>query len=259
MAENGQGDTEVVTFEELDLEDEKNKKPTKEEQCATFLKDKLSDQDFTEVAKILGVNTGELTNAQLLEQLTKLLAGKEKKPGEDEYPAPDEKKKEPPVEMADYKAFVKDCMGKGKTMAECADEWKKKYPEPKEGAKKPDETDKKPDEKMTALESRIAQLEEQLHMEQVSNEVSQLVSAKHLAPIQKDAVIKLSARLSSEDRSAFLEVFKTQKFKVGEDVGKATQTRPGESGKMTPERRAEIIKLHGLDDLIQDKAVKRLS
>jgi len=248
-----QGDPEVIEFEELDL-DNKNT-PSQEEQLTTFLKEKLTEEDFSAAAKIMGIATDDLSNAELLEKLTELLQGKQaQKPGEEEYPSPDEdKKKKPEVEMADYKTFVKDCMAGGKTVQECAEEYKKKYPEPKE------EPAQEELPELSALENRVAELEGQLHMEKVSNEVSQLVSAKHLAPIQRDAVIKLSARLSEEDRVAFLGVFKTQKFKVAEDAGQASQTRPGELGKMTPERKAEIIKLHGIDDLIQDRAVKKLN
>jgi len=255
---DGQGDPEVIEFESLDLEKEDmDKKKKKEEELALFLKEKLSEEDFTAAAALMGIETEDLSNAELLEKLTELL-GKKK---EEEYPPPEEEEKK----MADYKAFIKTCMAEGKTMTECAAEWKKKYPEPKEkeGAElQEDEEDKKKkkpeDEEMSALKARIDELEKANHLAKVEAEVSELVHEKHLAPIQRESVIKLSARMSDEDREAFLGVFKTQRFKVDEDVGGATQTRPGETGyAITPEERAKIMESHGLNALIADKAVKK--
>ena len=255
---NGQGDPEVIEFEDLNLENETT--PSKEEQLAAFLKDKLSEDDFSAAAKLMGIATEDLSNAELLEKLAELLQGK-KKEEEDEYPPPEEKKK-----LADYKEFIKTCMGEGKTMQECAAEWKKKYPEPKteeESELQEDEKDKKKkkpeDEEMAQLKARIDELENANNLAKIEAEVSELVHEKHLAPIQRESVIKLSARLSDEDREAFLGLFKTQRFKVNEDVGGTTQKRPGDSSypSMTPEEKARIMKTHGLNDLIADKAVKR--
>lgn len=256
----GQGDTEVIEFESLDLETEDmDKKKKKEEALALFLKEKLSEEDFTNAAQLMGIETGDLSNAELLEKLTELLQGKKKE--EDEYPPPEDEEKK----MADYKAFIKDCMKDGeKSMTECAEEWKKKYPEAKEEGetelqKEEDKKKKKPeDEEMAALQARIEELENANKLAKIDAEISELVHEKHLAPIQKEPLIKLSARLSDEDRNAILDVFKTQKFKVDEDVGSTTQTRPGETGyAVTPEERARIMKEHGLNDLIADKAVKK--
>ena len=74
-------------------------------------------------------------------------------------------------EMA--KDFMKECMAEGKTVGECANEWKKKYPDaetPKEeiaeveelakSLKEGDET-KTEDKDLIALEKRIKQLEDE--------------------------------------------------------------------------------------------------
>lgn len=248
---NGKGNPEVIEFEELELEET----PTvsKEEQLATFLKDKLSEEDFSAAAKILGVDkTEDLSNAELLEAITELLA----KGKTEEYPEPEEEEEEDKKKMADYKTFLKDCMAEGKSLKECADEWKKKYPEPKEEAKKPEEEEEE-EEKMGKLEARIADLEAKLLEEQISNEVSELVGAKHLSPRQVSPVVKLGAGMTPEMRKEFFDLFKTQKFTVSEDKGLALNKRPGESGTIDSETRNRILKEQGILDLIEDRGVKR--
>jgi hypothetical protein len=95
LSENGKGNPEVIEFEELEAEDS-TPTSSKEEQLATFLKDKLSEEDFGAAAKILGVETEDLSNAELLEKLTELLQGKK-----EEAPEEEEEK-----EMADYKTYM---------------------------------------------------------------------------------------------------------------------------------------------------------
>lgn len=252
MSDNGEDSSTVVEFEELDLD-----KPTasKEEQLVTLLKDKLSEEDFGAAAKILGYEGDDISNADLLEKLTALFKGKEEKPEEEE---------EEEKEMGDYKTFMKECMAEGKNLKECADEWKKKYPEPKEEeeaaelAKKKEKPEDE-DEKMGALESRISELEGKLHLEKVSNEVTELVHDKHLSPRQKDNAIKLSSRMTEDMRNEFFDVFRSQKFTVSEDKGTLDSKRPGAafSWEIDDETRKRLMKEHGIADLIMDKGVRR--
>ena len=255
MSDNGEDSSqEVIEFEELDLEEPT---ATTEEQLVALLKDKLSEEDFGAAAKLLGIEGDDISNAELLEKLTDLFRGKEEKP-EDE----DEEEKE----MGDYKTFMKECMAEGKDLKECADEWKKKYPEPKkeeeEAAelakkKKKKDDDEPEDEEMTSLKDRVSELEGKLHLEKVSNEVKDLVHDKHLSPRQAEPIIKLSARMDEETREEFLDVFRSQKFTVSEDKGSLASKRPGATTwEIDEETRQMIMKDHGISALIEDKGVK---
>ena len=190
----------------------------------------------------------DLSNAELLEKLTELLQGKKEEKEEEE---------EEEKEMADYKTFMKECMAEGKSLKECADEWKKKYPEPKEEEKEGAEEDLEEDEKMSTLEARVAELEGKLHMEKVTNEVAELVHAKHLSPRQKDPIIKLSSRMTEDMREEFFEVFRTQKFTVSEDKGVIASSKPGDPEEIDEETRKRIMESHGISDLINDRGVKK--
>lgn len=256
MSDNGEDSSkEVIEFEELDLEEPTT---TTEEQLVALLKDKLSEEDFGAAAKLLGIEGDDISNAELLEKLTDLFRGKEEKP-EDE----DEEEKE----MGDYKTFMKECMAEGKDLKECADEWKKKYPEPKEKEeeaaellakkKKKKDDDEPEDEEMTSLKDRVSELEGKLQLEKVTNEVTELVHDKHLSPRQAEPIIKLSARMDEETREEFLDVFRSQKFTVSEDKGSLTSKRPGAtSWEIDEETRQMIMKDHGISALIEDKGVK---
>lgn len=254
MSNNGEGDPqEIVEFQELELDEEPT--TTKEEQLAAFLKDKLSEEDFGAAAKILGIEGEDISNTELLELLITALKGK--KEGEEEEEEEEEK------EMGDYKTFIKECMAEGKDLKECSEEWKKKYPEPKEKEEAEEaelEGKEKEDEKMGKLESRIAELEGKLHLEKVSNEVAELVHGKHLTPRQRDPIIKLSARMDEETREEFLDVFRSQKFTVSEDKGVLASQAPGsDTWEIDEDTRARIMKEHGIANLIDDRGVKKRS
>ena len=173
------GNPEVIEFEDLETEEETS---SKEEQLAVFLKDKLSEEDFGAAAKILGVEGTDLSNAELLEKLTELLEGAKAMPPKKEPPKEEEEEEEKDM-MADYKAFMRDCMAEGKTMEDCQAEFKKKHPEPvkKEEEAGPEDLAKTEDDKdLAKLNDRITELEGKLELEEISNEVSGLVQAKHL-------------------------------------------------------------------------------
>ena len=154
---------------------------------------------------------------------------------------------------------MKECMAGGKTLEECTEEWKKKYPEP---AKEEGDELKVPEEfksMVKTLEDRITELEGQKELAVVSMDVEKLVSEKHLAPRQREAVIKMSAKMPEADRAEFLDFFRdTQKIDVHRDVGQTTSLKPGEVAGLDidPERKQELIRMFGLDGLIEDKADK---
>lgn len=251
MSENGTGNPEVIEFEDLEGAGagEGEGTPSREEQLAVFLKDKLSEEDFGSAAKILGVETSDLSNAELLEKLTALLQGKAEPEKED----PEEK------EMADYKTFIKDCMAEGKTMEDCQAEYKEKYPEgePKKEGEAEAALSEPKDEKYAELNNRIAELEGKLQLEEISNEVTGLVQAKHLSPRQVEPVVKLGAGMTPEMRAEFFNLFKGQKYTVSDDKGLALSKRPGEPEAIDEETRARILKEQGISDLISEKAVRR--
>ena len=252
MSDNGKGNTEVIEFEELELE--KTPDSSKEEQLATFLKDKLSEEDFGSAAKILGVDTEDLSNAELLEKLTELLQGKKEEDPEEKEKKPDEEK-----EMMDYKEYMKTCMAEGKPMEECQASFKEKYPDAKMEDTAAPEDLAKPDDnpELAALNNRVAELESKLELEKISTEVAGLVTAKHLSPRQSNPVVKLGAGMTPEMRAEFFNLFKSQKYTIGEDKGKLLNKRPGDPATtMDPEIRARILKEQGITDLIAEKGVR---
>jgi len=244
---------EVIEFEDLETEEETS---SKEEQLAVFLKDKLSEEDFGAAAKILGVEGTDLSNAELLEKLTELLQGNK------EAMPPKKKEDEEPVEekeMADYKTFMKDCMAEGKTMEDCQAEFKKKNPEPakKEDAAPEDLAKTEDDKELAKLNDRIAELENKLELEEISNEVSGLVQAKHLSPKQLTGVVKLGTGMTPEMRTEFFNLFKGQKYTVSDDKGMALSKRPGEPETIDEATRTRILKEQGITDLINEKGIVR--
>ena len=250
MSENkGKGNPEVIEFEELSVND--IPVSSKEEQLAVYLKDKLSEEDFGNAAKILGLDTEDLSNAELLEKLTELL--QKGAPAE----APPEEKPEDEKEMADYKTYMKDCMAEGKTMEECQAAYKKEYPEAKPEAAAAPENLAKPNPEIAELRSRLAQMEGKLELETISNEVAGLVTEKHLSPRQVAPVVKLGAGMTPEMRAEFFGLFKTQKFTVSEDKGLALNKRPGDPETIDEATRARILKEQGISDLIAEKGVRR--
>jgi len=253
LSKKGEDDAQIVNFESLELDEGDDSSSQKLTELLAYLKENLEPDKYTEVLTKLGVGQ-DMSNAQLLEAITKLV----KKPEEEEDEYPEKKKAAEEEEKGpDRQAFMKECMAGGKTLEECTEEWKKKYPEP---AKEEGDELKVPEEfrnMVKTLEDRIAELEGQKELAAVSMDVEKLVSEKHLAPVQREAVIKLSAKMSPENREELHSLFRTtQKFSAHIDVGQTTSLKPGEvaGNDLTLERKKELIRLHGLDGLIQDKA-----
>jgi len=273
-------DDTIVNFEALDAEKGGEGSPDEEQKMKavlTFLKEKLEPEDYSKFLEDMGIKD-EMSNVELFDAIKVLLKGKEEN-GDGDGDGKD----------VSYKDFMKECLGEGKNLKECSEEFKKKYPEPapkdeeiaeveelakelaEELAKKANGDDddngddekkkkKKKDEKddlITDLQKRLSTLEKEKELAGVSAKVENLIKAKHLAPIQREMVIKLASKLNDEDQGELLEFFeKTQKFSVNEDVGHLESGQPGAPGgiNLTPERKMELLDLHGLTSLIQDKA-----
>lgn len=285
MPEPGKGDNVVAEFTTLDLEGGSPETPQKLDAVIKYLEENLKPEKMAKVKELLGLKT-DLSNAELLLEFKKLLQ---------EYPAPeDEKKKkkkkedEEEIEAADYPGFMKQCMKAGKSMVDCAKEYKKKYPAPekepkkeeiaeveqlaRELAKKKEEDEEEEKEeypkpvkkKMEELENlvktqadRITALEKQKELSSVESEVTALVAEKHLSPRQRTQILELSAKIDPAARDELFNFFRTtQKFNVSEDVGLQESKIPGSSDDYTAEQRKEIAEKQGLNRLIETKADK---
>ena len=259
---NGEGDA-IVEFDALELEGEgDDPKPSKMEIMLTTLKEKLEPADYAELMTKLGIEE-DISNAELLEKLTELLGelkGAKKEEGEEEKPEGEEEEKD----MAeDRKAFIKKCMEEGKDLATCSAEFKEKYPDPGKKDEGADELGKSDEEselakKFKELEAKFAALEKKDELAGVTATVENLVKDKHLAPVQKELAIKLMAEVSPETQGDIEKFFRTtQKFSTHQDAGLLESGPPGSgSAVLTPERKRELIELHGISGLIADKADK---
>jgi hypothetical protein len=259
---DAEGNT-IVEFESLELEEGAEAPPSKLNKMLATLKEKLEPDDYAAVLSDLGLEGEDLSNAELLEKFTELvqeLVGAK----EEDKEKPDEDEEDEEKEMMDRKEFIKQCMEEGKDLEACSEEFKKKYPEPAEkkeedaelGEKKGEETELA--KRLTDLEGKYADLLKEKDLAGISAKVEELVKDKHMAPVQKEMAIKLAAKLDPGEQDEFLEFFRTtQRFTVNQDVGLLSSEKPGVGGAdITVERREELIKLHGLDGLIDDKADK---
>jgi len=237
----------VVNFESLELEEEETAGPSKMETLLSFVKEKLSEDDYSSLQKELGIEGKDMSNEELFEQIKALFKGA--KPEEKEEEPEDEE-----TEMMDQQTFMEECLTSGKDREACLEEWKKKNPEepPKEEGKgEPDELANK----VSELQRQLSELKKDKDLGEVTTSVEKLIEDRHLAPIQKEMAIKLASGLDATGRKEMYNFWKkTQKFTVSEDVGSMASSRPGMPGAITPERRAELLKTSGLGDLIKDKA-----
>ena len=262
MSNNGKDDTEekIVKFDSLELDqDEGDESSQKLTELLTYLKENMEPDKYTEAMALLGVKQ-DLSNAELLEAFKKLMDPK--KPEEDEEEEDDDEKKAATAEEGekpDRAAFMKECMAKeGMDLAKCTEEFNKKYPDPakEEGAEEL-ELPEAVKAQLKTLEDQVAELTKDKELGVVATEVEKLVEEKHLAPVQRDAIIKLSAKMDPEDRTELLDFFRsTQKLNVHTDAGLLSSLKPGEvaGNNLTVERKKELIELHGLSGLIADKA-----
>ena len=267
----------IVNFDALELEgdDKGNNTSQKLMNHMKFLKEKLSPADYSKAVQDLGFNTG-LSNEQLLEEIKTLLAKKEGDEGKEEE------------ELMSYKDFIAKCMGEGKVLKDCITEYKEKYPEAEEPSKeeqteleqleqslalakkKKEEEYPGPDQKkMKALEDQLIQLtasvasltksrEQEKNTAELSIEVDKLVEEKHLAPSQKEGIIKLAGGMPPEEQQGLLAFFRTTQKLSGlfDDKGLMVNTVLNTPSDITPEKRAELIKTFKIDEIIEDRGVK---
>ncbi|KKK97658.1 hypothetical protein LCGC14_2650540, partial [marine sediment metagenome] len=178
---DGEGDA-IVEFDALELEEGAkgdDPKPSKMEIMLSTLKEKLEPADYAELMTKLGIEE-DISNAELLEKFTELIAelAKGAKPEEEK---PEEEKPEDEKDMAeDRKAFIKKCMEEGKDLETCSAEFKEKYPDPSKKEEGSDELGKPDDESDLAkrfkdLESKFTALEKKDELSEVSAKVEELV------------------------------------------------------------------------------------
>jgi hypothetical protein len=234
-------DQTVVDFEALELEEEGTEEgPSKMETLLSYVKEKLSEEDYSGLLKELGLEGGEMSNEELFEAIKALLK-------------PKEETEEDETEMADQQAFMEECLKSGKTREDCLEEWKSKGDEPP--AKEGGDEDPKLAGEVKELKTKIAELEKAADLKEVTAQVDQLISEKHLAPVQRKVAIKLASGLTEDKRDELYGFWeKTQRFNVSDDVGQINTSLPGTESEMTPERREMILEKHGLRNLILDKA-----
>jgi len=262
LSDNGKDDAKdkTVNFESLELDqDGGEESSSKLTELLKYLEENMEPDKYAEAMALLGVKQ-DLSNAELLEAFKKLMDPK--KPEEDEEEEDDDEKKAATAEEGekpDRAAFMKECMAKeGMDLAKCTEEFNKKYPDPakEEGAEEL-ELPEAVKAQLKTLEDQVAELTKDKELGVVATEVEKLVEEKHLAPVQRDAIIKLSAKMDPEDRTELLDFFRsTQKLNVHTDAGLLSSLKPGEvaGNNLTVERKKELIELHGLSGLIADKA-----
>jgi len=352
LSENGKGNAEdIIEFDILDLDEDKSGS-NKITELQSFLKETLEPDKYSDAMKILGI-TDDMSNIELLEAVTLLLKKNEeeeemkaaKKKAEEEEEEEEKKKaaekattlqeeeekkaaEKVEVEVVEddkkpvYKDFMDKCMKAGKSMAECAKEFKEKYPAPKKeeiaeveqlaAARAQDEIElakkKKKDEyeypekkaseltpelrkefdelkaeagelskvreefdelkaeaseltkvreEFDELKLELLRLKEERRLAEIAQKVDEQIDEKHLAPKQRDHVIKLMAKLPVMYHDELLSTFATQKFRGFEDVGQTDVRRPGELPEINEETRMRLLREHGIDDLIDEKGMKR--
>lgn len=264
---DGEGKDAVIEFETLE-EEEKKETPNKITELRAFLKDNLDAEKYGESMKILGIDE-TMTNEQLLEALLEgiQLLMKPKEEEEEEKKKPEEEEEEEKHAAPDRKTFLEECMKAGKTMTECDEEFKKKYPAPDEKKKEeaateeekktelalPEEVRKEFDE----LKLEINRLKDERRLSSITHQVDEQIAEKHLAPVQKAGVIKLMAALPDEQHEDFLKTFEKVRFTGFEDVGHAKSKEPGAPEELSEEARSKILDEHGITDLILERGVRR--
>jgi len=282
LSDNGKGNAEdIIEFDTLDLDEDKSG-PSKIVELQSFLKESLKPDKYSEAMKILGISD-DMTNTQLLEEIT-LLVKKKKEDEEEEEEEDKEKKTAAPT----YKDFMEKCMKAGKSMAECAEEFKEKYPAPKEkeeseieqlaesewkeeidlAKKKKKDEYEYPEKKESELSSEvrkelndlkleISRIKEEKRLMEITHKVDEQIQEKHLAPAQRDHVIKLMAKLEDTYHDELLSTFSTQKFRGFEDTGETDIRRPGAPQELDEETRVKLMKEHGIADLVEERGMKR--
>ena len=239
-----------LDFESLEAEGS-GQQPGKFAEFLKLLKTKLGDEEYTTLVDKLGLGA-DLSNKELLAKLEQILKPEVKEESKEDVEAAD----------PDYKTFIADCMKGGKDLKTCTDEYKAKGTPQDKPADAPPAAPAAASAlelKVKELENQLAQLTKSKELAEIEVKVDGLIQEKHLAPAQRAAVVKLSAQLDSATRDGLLNVFKTQKFNFNKDVGKIETPKPAVDAKAarSPERTTELMKTFHIDELIDDKGVKK--
>ncbi|MCK4964962.1 MAG: hypothetical protein KAS54_07760, partial [Dehalococcoidia bacterium] len=112
-------------------------------------------------------------------------------------------------------------------------------------------------EEFDELKLELLRLKEERRLAEIAQRVDEQIDEKHLAPKQRDHVIKLMAKLPVIYHDDLLSTFATQKFRGFEDVGRTDVRRPGEPEEIDEETRMRLLREHGIEDLIAERGVKR--
>jgi hypothetical protein len=268
--ENGEEGNDVIEFETLE-EEEKKEAPNKISELRAYLKENLDADKYAESLKILGIDeamTNQQVVAAILEGIQLLM-----KPEEEEEKKKPEEEEEQEHADPDQKGFMEKCMKEGKSMADCAAEFKEKYPEApekkeeaklEEGKKEDEEEEKKhlelnpeTQKEFDELKLEINRLKEERRLSDITHKVEAQIAEKHLAPVQKAGVIKLMASMPDEMHDELLGTFSNVKFKGFEDVAHAASERPGDPETLSEDDRKRILKEQGIDELILERGVRR--
>lgn len=269
--ENGEEGIDVIEFETLE-EEEKKEAPNKLLELRAYLKENLDPDKYAESLKILGIDEA-MTNEQVVEAVLEGIQLLMKPEEEEEKKKPEEEEQE--HADPDQKGFMEKCMKEGKSMADCAAEFKEKYPEApekkkeeaklEEGKKEDEEEKKKKDLELPAdfqkefdeLKLEINRLKDERRLSDITHKVDTQIAEKHLAPVQKESVIKLMAKLPDEMHEDYLGTVSNLKFKGFEDVAHAKSERPGEPETLSEEARTKILEEQGIAELILERGVRR--
>lgn len=112
-------------------------------------------------------------------------------------------------------------------------------------------------EEFDELKLELLRLKEERRLAEIAQRVDEQIDEKHLAPKQRDHVIKLMAKLPVMYHDDLLSTFATQKFRGFEDVGRTDVRRPGEPEEIDEDTRMRLLREHGIEDLIAERGVKR--
>jgi myosin heavy subunit len=222
--------------------------------CSALYKEKYPEPKKEEIAEV-----EQLAESAAKEEIE--LAKKKKKEDEYEHPekkaselAPEIRKeldelKEKATELAKVREEFDELKEGASELAKVREEFGELKQEASELAKVREEFDE--------LKLELLRLKEERRLAEIAQKVDEQIDEKHLAPKQRDHVIKLMAKLPVMYHDDLLQTFATQKFRGFEDVGRTEVRRPGEPEEIDEETRLRLLREHGIDDLIAERGVKR--
>ena len=221
--------------------------------CSKLYKEKYPAPKKEEIAEF----------EQLVESAAKEVELAKKKKKEDEYEHPEKKAselapeirkemdelKEKATELAKVREEFDELKEGASELVKVREEFGELKQEASELAKVREEFDE--------LKLELLRLKEERRLAEIAQRVDEQIDEKHLAPKQRDHVIKLMAKLPVMYHDELLSTFATQKFRGFEDVGQTDVRRPGDPLEINEETRMRLLREHGIDDLISEKGIKR--